>query len=265
MTYFKRYFTYRLRTTAFRTLILSVIAAVLSNVITSAAFSTNGRESGIGTVSIFIGIIAVLVPMLEIHQLSQRRTLDLVFALPVTKTQLALAHFLSGLCQYAAISTVAYLASIVAIASKNPILVGRGNTPYNIAWTIPFFLLSLLGGVVVYSVVTFLFSQGNTSADGMVFAFGAPGGFLLLCWYFEDMLSGYHALHNRIEGELMEIANIFVFITEPYSYYQPLIEPYASSYGGINSMSLIACFLWGLLGIASFFGFIYHLTPCIYS
>ena len=129
MTYFKRYFTYRLRATAFRTLIISIIAAVLSNAITSSSGSRTGVDSGFEIIGIFIGIAAVLFPMLETYQLKQRRTLDLVFALPVTKAQLALAHFLSGLCQMLAVSLVTCISTMVAIMAKNADVIKAGNTP----------------------------------------------------------------------------------------------------------------------------------------
>lgn len=259
MTYFKRYFTHRLRTTAFRTLILSIIAAVLSNAITSTSCSTGGGNSGIGTVTIFIAIAAILVPMLEIYQLTQRRTLDLVFALPVTKKQLAIAHFLSGLVQYAVIGTATYVASIVAIAAKNPTLVARDTLPYNIGWTFPLFLLTLLGGVIIYSVVMFLFSQGNTAADGAVFAFGAPCGFLLLCFYLDEMISSYYALNLRMDGSIIDLANPFTHLFGAYDFFCCLIEPERNDvYNGMSAMNTASCVLWCILGIAAFFGFVYH-------
>lgn len=264
MTYFKRYFTYRLRATAFRTLILSILAAVLSNAITSVSASANGRNSGMGIIGIFVSIAAILVPMLETYQLKQRRTLDLVFALPVTKSQLAVAHFLSGLCQMATISVVTCLSTMVAIAAKNPQVISRDSKPYVIGWIIPYFLLTLLGGIFLYSVVTFLFSQGNTAGDGAVFAFGAPGGFALLCWYIESMISNYFALHERINGEIIELANCFSLIYEPYRYYKYLVEPEVTASVSIrlpqppSTLSIVSCVLWILLGIAAFFGFVHH-------
>lgn len=264
MTYFKRYFTYRLRATAFRTLILSILAAVLSNAITSVSASASGRNSGMGIIGIFVSIAAILVPMLETYQLKQRRTLDLVFALPVTKSQLAVAHFLSGLCQMATISVVTCLSTMVAIAAKNPQVISRDSKPYVIGWIIPYFLLTLLGGIFLYSVVTFLFSQGNTAGDGAVFAFGAPGGFALLCWYIESMISNYFALNERIDGEIIELANCFSLIYEPYRYYKYLVEPEVTASVSIrlpqppSTLSIVSCVLWILLGIAAFFGFVHH-------
>ena len=266
MTYFKRYFTYRLRTTAFRTLILSILAAVLSNAITSVSSYRSGTNSGFGIISVFIGIAAVLFPMLETYQLKQRRTLDLVFALPVTKSQLAVAHFLSGLCQMATISVVTCLSTMVAIAAKNPQVISRECEPYVIGWIIPYFLLTLLGGIFIYSVVTFLFSQGNTVGDGAVFAIGVPGGFALLCWYIESMISNYFALNERINGEIIELANCFSLIFEPYRYFKYLVEPEWFAEENIwirptflpSALSIVSCVLWILFGIAAFFGFVHH-------
>lgn len=264
MTYFKRYFTYRLRATAFRTLILSILAAVLSNAITSVIVNDSGYDSGMGIIGIFVSIAAILVPMLETYQLKQRRTLDLVFALPVTKSQLAVAHFLSGLCQMVTISVVTCLSTMVAIAAKNPQVISRDSKPYVIGWIIPYFLLTLLGGIFLYSVVTFLFSQGNTVGDGAVFAFGVPGGFALLCWYIESMISNYFALNERIDGEIIELANCFSLIYEPYRYYKYLVEPELTVNASIrlpmppSTLAVVSCVLWILFGIAAFFGFVHH-------
>lgn len=268
MTYFKRYFTYRLRTTAFRTLILSILAAVLSNAITSVNVNVSGYDSGMGIIGVFISIAAILVPMLETYQLKQRRTLDLVFALPVTKSQLAVAHFLSGLCQMATISVVTCLSTMVAIAAKNADVIRAGNTPFAVGWIIPYFLVAFLGGVCFYSIATFLFSQGNTVGDGLVFTFGVPGGFYLITYYIGELLADYYALDQKIEdalgGIIINLSNCFLLLSEPCEYYKYLIEPARFDYSGnigykaMSRVEIITCVLWILFGIAAFFGFVHH-------
>ena len=268
MTYFKRYFTYRLRTTAFRTLILSILAAVLSNAITSVSSYRSGTNSGFGIISVFIGIAAVLFPMLETYQLKQRRTLDLVFALPVTKTQLAVAHFLSGLCQMATVSVVTCISTMVALAAKNADVIRAGNTPFAVGWIIPYFLVAFLGGVCFYSIATFLFSQGNTVGDGLVFTFGIPGGFALVCFYIGELIADYYALDQKIEaflgGMIQTFSNCFLLLFEPCEYYKYLIEPARFDYSGnigykaMSRVEIITCVLWILFGIAAFFGFVHH-------
>ena len=270
MTYFKRYFTYRLRTTAFRTLIISIIAAVLSNAITSSSGSRTGVDSGFEIIGIFIGIAAVLFPMLETYQLKQRRTLDLVFALPVTKAQLALAHFLSGLCQMLAVSLVTCISTMVAIMAKNADVIKAGNTPFAVGWIIPYFLVAFLGGVCFYSITTFLFSQGNTVGDGLVFTFGVPGGFYLITYYIGELLADYYALDQKIEdalgGIIINLSNCFLLLSEPGVYFQDFIEPgrfdYSNrSYTGYKPMSrveIITCVLWVIFAVAAFFGYIWY-------
>ena len=165
MKTFMRYLRYRLDSTTLRTLVFTVISVMLSlSVITSCidVEEMQYAETGIYVLAVVLGIVCTLIPILENMCFKNRRNLDTLFFFPLKREKMALVHYLSGLIQVVTIYTVTFVVSVVYLAANTDC--------FELYHLVAYYFLSLLLGFVMYSFFIFIFEQGNTVADGVVFA-----------------------------------------------------------------------------------------------
>ena len=262
MTYFKRYFLHRLRSTTFRSIVLAVITAIVTFVgVSNTAYFQYGdeivyrsSESGLA-VSVYLAlVILIVIPMLETAELKKQRSLDLLFAFPITKSQLAVAHYLSGLCQVIFLNAVSVAASVLAHMSK-----GFGGLSFLV---IPAVVCMLPVIICLYSVVVFLFSQGNTVGDGVVFTFGVPLAIYNTLWVIFKVLENFGEARIWLKQNFAgypKFCNFFEMLAIPASPFNSLMignefrlelawTPYVT----------VRYIIWAIIGIACVLGFVYY-------
>ena len=163
MTNFKSYLGYRIKKSIFPTLTFSLIALAISAFSARAcAYRFMGARGsmGIETLATIVGIIASIIPMIELSAFKSRRNLDTLFFLPISRKSVALAHYLSGLVQMFTINTVAYLGhTLVHLEFAED---------FRMEYMPLYYVLLLILGVVVYSVFMFLFREANSNVDGVI-------------------------------------------------------------------------------------------------
>ena len=260
MTYFKRYFLHRLRSTTFRSIVLAVITAIVTfvGVSNTAHFQYDvtyrSSESGLA-VSVYLAlVILIVIPMLETAELKKQRSLDLLFAFPITKSQLAIAHYLSGLCQVIFLNAVSVFASVLAHMSK-----GFGGISF---FVIPAVVCMLPVIICLYSVVVFLFSQGNTVGDGVVFTFGVPLAIYNTLWVIFKVLDNFDEAHiwlTRNFASYPKFCNFFEMLALPASPFDTLMRRGEFSFGlAWTPYVTVRYIIWAMIGIACVIGFVYY-------
>lgn len=263
MTYFKRYFLHRLRSTTFRSIVLAVITAIVTFVgVENAACywpddSTGFMDTSTGLeVSVLIALATIiLIPMLETAELKKQRSLDLLFAFPITKDQLAVAHYLSGLCQVIFLNAVSVFASVVAHMGA-----GFGGLALLV---IPAVVCMLPVVICFYSVVTFLFSQGNTVGDGVVFTFGVPLALYNTLWVAFKCIEHYDELYHQLKfniGTYPQLCNFTEMLGLPVSPFNSLMKGEGFELGmAWTPYVTVRYVIWAMIGIACAVGFVYRI------
>ena len=163
MTNFKSYLGYRIKKSLFPTFTFSLIALVISvfSARVSAERFMGARGSmGIETLATIVGIIASIIPMLELSEFKSRRNLDTLFFLPISRKSIALAHYFSGLLEMFIIYTSAFTAHFISLLEF--------AEDFLLEYMPLYYVLLLILGVVVYSVFMFLFGEANSNVDGVI-------------------------------------------------------------------------------------------------
>ncbi len=161
---FGRYLTYRLRTTTLQNSVFTVLCLVFACIMipTEIKIDTewDSSRTGLYVIAICLGVLCTCIPVLETIAFKNRRNLDTLFFFPLSRFKMALAHYLSGWIQVTFAYTVTYLFAVVQILSAP-------SGTFRALWLLlPYYFLSLLVGIVIYSVFIFLFGEGNTTGDG---------------------------------------------------------------------------------------------------
>lgn len=206
-------------------------------------------------------IMSVLIPIYLLSYKMNKRSVDMYYSLPISKTKILAAHFLVGLVLLYAPYSVAYLWGFVTVVIKTQQLYQQ---PFLINY-LYLYLSSLLPAFILYSVTAFIYTRANTIIDGVICVVGAL--FLLsmavsmldeIGWV--DVLKST-SYRNWFDAEdfypfasLIQAANAFgesIAQGIPHDYDQWFANP--SRLHEYISM-IVSDILWALIGIASTIG-----------
>ena len=250
MKTFGRYLSYRLQKSVMSTLVFTVLALLLTNFVVQEELT--GRYSlprtGLYILAVVLGIACTLIPLMETDCFKNRRNLDTLYFLPISRFKLALAHYLSGWIQVMVIYTVPFLWGVICIFAK--------ADQFDMLYLLPYYFLSLLLGLIIYSFFMFLFGEGNTSGDGLAFCLlGAFALLLIFCAINEVWWK-----HSKSFLFDSEWGLVYIPLNNLTVLFQNKIHIH-STYGFdlVNEEhireALYMFALWGVIGVASAIGY----------
>ena len=218
MTAFRKYLNHRLRSALILTIVLCILAMIIMQVSTSVVtwnslnwYDANGQRleepitvrrlsvNSFGLIAFILGAMCTLIPIVELGDMKNKRNADLIYALPVSRAKMALAHYASGLINIFTVYTVAYITMTVKIltASRAHLLPQK--------WIlIPCYFALFAVGVCIYSIFTAIFNSANTVVDGCLFV--AAWSIIIPLFYIalNDFTSIFTNLENFFEMNLNE-------------------------------------------------------------
>ena len=258
MSTFGRYLTYRLKNSTLRTIIFTLIAVIFTLNSVSSLVSYNEVEFksvGLEIIATLLGILCSVMPILETTGFKNRRNLDTLYFFPITRTKMALVHYLSGLIQAFVIYTVTFLTTFVYLLVK--------TNCFALGYMIGYYFASLMIGITVYSIVIFLYGQANTDTDGILFT---------VMWIFAISLVGlaiFSAVQRIVTLEDHPVLNgvwdmlgwgiVYAPVNNLTVIFQRLIEvnnSYHSEYAIEYARQWYMFVAWGVVGIAAAWGYV---------
>ena len=211
MTSLRKYLTHRLRSTMVLTLVLCIFAVIL--VMTSVSvsvwtsldwFDQNGNRlaepirsqdvsiNNFGIVAYIIGAMCTFAPIVELGDMKNKRNADLIYSLPVSRSKMAIAHYVSGAIQIFAVYTVSYITMVLKVLTSENV---RFIQQREMLFVCYFVLLGV--GIGLYSIFMAVFNSANTVIDGCLFI-GAwsilPALFLIALGDFDGETGGAFGL-----------------------------------------------------------------------
>ena len=254
-----------------RTLVLSVLALLLAftfittTIWTGDYYTQNGQKqfttTVTGSVSVlgFIAaVLATIIPILELLGFKNRRNMDALLVLPVSRTKMALAHYLNGMLEMLFINAICFLMGIFKLLPAAYV--------FPIWAMLPFYALLMLSAILLYSIFFFIFMQANTIADGVIFmALHSVLGMLVVAMIEEnanvrisDMQWSYFSPYSPVAFTTSLFER---FITPQVRYVtdegpSALISKAVTKLGW-DSLNTFYMVLWCVIAIAAFVGFLY--------
>ncbi len=246
MTSLKNYFKYIFKKSQPRLFICIVIALLITvSTVDVFIYDYDGYHSAnvsFGWISVILGVLCFLTPILELEPFKNRRNIDALFSLPVSRLKMGIAHYMNGIVHIVSVFTLCSAYTFIYLLSK--------GSELNAVKFIPYYFLSLLFGIFLYSFVSFVFYQGNTVADGTIFILSCSFIFML----FASALNTLKAFDNtNIDSGPY---SAFGPITGLAYGYTRLIEKESAEYY-FNTQRYISFAFWTVIGILSILGFLY--------
>ena len=209
-------------------------------------------------------VCGYLFPITEFSSFLKRRNIDCLYALPVTRREIGIVHYTTGILYMIIPYTISYL--------TNFFLLLRYPGAFDYSPMLAYYLLSLLVGICAYSVNVFAFNQANSVIDGILFMAAGSCLLWLISFVNEEYVSmyntvrwdaaEYHKMINRwlnIEitwmgnpwGTLFGIRYVYSHVIEKNRYI--MLSDF-----WLEGQTVIWFALWIVLGTASGIGFIFN-------
>jgi len=229
MKSFGQYFKYHFRSTFLRLIIMMAIVLVVSFINIDGIIKMGHRyisyinEYGIpnghyvesmrvilGDYTTILAVLCTLMPILEFYGFKSRRNLDTMFTLPVSRTKMLFAHLLNGWIHIMLAFTAEAVIIFAALRQQKELI--------DESFLFGYYFVLLAVGLAIYLFFSFVFSQGNTIIDGMVFMAGWMFAFVMPFWIVEAIngdlrFYGYvnYTASNTVSYWLLRIINSVVF------------------------------------------------------
>lgn len=252
-----RYLKYRIRSQLPYTLIVTVLSALFT--LSNAVSTTTDLDGNVDTyitlfpITLIICGLSFFTPIVELGIFKKRSDLDSLFSLPIERRSLLGIHLLSGLITNCIAITVSVL--IVAIQTVGIV------EPFRILILLPYWLCAMIGGALLFGFFSFLFYEGNTSADGIIFAIAHTS---ILQVFFSGIFFVLSFLNVDLSRSPDFIGHLspFVPISWISEYFCSVLYPVASEWDflawdyGISSLEFILIpLLYAILSIAAIVAF----------
>ncbi len=257
MTSFKRYFSYQLKKSLPRLLTIALISLLFTIIFTDCGLILkenvfNSFVSVDFALPFIMVILCISVPMLELAPFKNRRNLDTLMFLPVSRFKMSVIIYLNGLIQIVGVFSLCSLYTLFYLLKKMKdfsLTLGYVDIPFSINYFAPYVIFILLFGIAIYSIFMFAISSASTLIDGIVFQVFYSIGFYFVALAITNILKGFTTFSFYSADNFI----IFDPIIDLSYYFKRLM---VLDNQNLITIDYITFIMWGVLGIASIFGFI---------
>lgn len=142
---------------------------------------------------IALGILSVLIPIYILSYKMNKRSVDMYYSLPISRTKILLANYLLGLVLLYASYTVAYWLGFLAVVAKI-------NRIY-LVYYLPLYFSSLIPAFILYTVTAFVYTRANTVIDGIMSVVGVMFLFSTLSWTVHEIVGTNSWFSGALNGD----------------------------------------------------------------
>lgn len=212
----------------------------------------NDYSSEIGTPISILAISCFVLPVLEFQFFKKRRNLDCAYSLPISRTEMGIVHYVTGLLLLVIPYTCSYILNFV--------LMLRYPGEFYLTPLLGHYFICLVLAVCFYSVFVFVYNQANSSGDGIWFIILWSLVFLVFMMDYEVIMdkfyNDYYRSQYQISNPLMGMP--LLGLSEITYEYARVVE--RSQWGDLNAIwtdttTMVMMVLWLVLGVASVIGF----------
>ena len=272
MKSFKQYLFHRIKATWVLTAVLCLFAVIITATTVRAYRYTywntvydemgmptkeevlveTARVRNLDTVFFILCGLCVVVPVLELGGLKNKRNADTMYSLPIDRRKMGAAHFLNGFLQILAV----YLC--MAVTASIPII-REGYGFLHLQYLTPLMLLPIPAALLLYAYYSFLFNEANSTVDGCLFI--ASGTFMPFILYGTLQNYSIYSDGKYVSTFLDKIDSLAAF---PYF---PIVKIVDIFEGGLNNRNngiiaysydkydIAMIIVWCVIGLLSALGF----------
>ncbi|MBQ7344020.1 MAG: hypothetical protein IJW53_04565 [Clostridia bacterium] len=201
-------------------------------------------KSTLNTPVIFLCILTYVVPVMEFSFFKKRINLDCAYSMPISRVAMGTVHYLTGLITLFGAFTASYLVNFA-------LLLSRGPGYFNFKPMAEHYLLALLLGFAIYSLMVFIFNEANTKGDGIWFMILYTFVLILVMGAINRIIGDYNIFSSGTSS--IPVA-LIISMTSNYKYLVEIDSAQRATFW--SSPEYVSWFIfWVVAGIASAVGF----------
>lgn len=249
MTDLKRYFVYHAKTTLIRLFAIMLLCLIVTVITVSDGCDRTIPENAncsIYILSVVLCICASVMPIFEFAPYTNKRNLDTVFSLPVKRKSIALANFINGFIHTTAVFTACTVGAVLVMLRYSDYL--------SIIYIIPYYFTALALGAIIYSFVTFIFLQANTTFDGIAFILMWIANMFLVSDAIRCLPTGTFVDKLLVKCELgLDYLVLYEPVDSYTIQYQDLINQ-SDKYFRLDTQGYVYTVFWAIIAVLCIFG-----------
>ena len=146
-----------------------------------------------GNVLLALGILSVLIPIYLLSYKMNKRSVDMYYALPISRTKILLANYLVGLILLYTSYTFAYWVGFIAIIARVEHL--------HLVYYVPLYFSSLIPAFMLYTITAFVYTRANTIVDGIITVAGVLFVLSMLSFTVHIVFNSVRWFSGALNGE----------------------------------------------------------------
>lgn len=150
-----------------------------------------------GNITIALGLMSAIVPIYMFNYKMKKRSVDMYYSLPLSKTKILAVHFILGFAMVLAAYSAAYWLGFLIVVAKI-----RKLQYIFYFWL---YLASIIPAFIIYALAAFSFTRASTLVDGIIFVITTH------CVLFV-MLSGVQTIIETVNYRYYNYVNPGAFI-----------------------------------------------------
>lgn len=150
-----------------KTIAFTILIGLLCYIIPLLSMKENSETTNIGLLIVILAISCYIIPIIQNGYKMNKRKVDRVYALPISKRVLAHAKMVMGLLEIIISYTILYWFGFIVVVIKQP--------QFQFRYYIPLYFIILLFAIIVYIFNFFISSRANTIFDAIL---------LVILWSF---------------------------------------------------------------------------------
>lgn len=247
----KKYILYELKKNSYAILSLTLIAIVVYMVpiLATRQYPTvYSDDTQLAVISVVGGLLAAIVPVWLLSYRMKKRSVDLYYSLPLSRTKILIVKVLVGLVAVFAPYTVAYWLGAAAFIAR------FSSFTIHPVYYIPQYFLSIPAIVCIYALAAFAFTRANTMLDGIVFILFWFVILALFCSVLDQLTRSIYSdtIKQYVEPQYYFPAAPLNYLTQHYSI--RITDDFAYPLDKVNA--IVGFILTGLMSIGAGVGLI---------
>lgn len=222
------------------------------------------RTTNIGLLITFVAILCYIIPIVQNNYKMNKRKVERIFALPVSKRAIANVKLLIGLLEIIITYTFLYILGFIVVAIRQP--------QFSLQYYIPLYFFILFFTIILYVLNFFLTSRANNIFDAIVLLALWTFSIYIVSSFIEDIEyltrtlnhnTGFSPYVFSIKDDCVPFSP-FIKFGNFYNYwivgYEKINYVSFESDNPFKELSIMYYTLYPILGIASYLG-IFLYTP----
>lgn len=262
LSLFKADFKKSIKTIGFIT-----IVGLLCFIVPLNFMEKDSRTTNIGLLITFVAILCYIIPIIQNNYKMNKRKVERIFALPVSKRAIANVKLLIGLLEIIITYTFLYILGFIVVGIRQP--------HFSLQYYIPLYFFILFFTIILYVLNFFLISRANNIFDAIVLLALWTFSIYIFASFIEDIEVFARNLNHNTGFYIPVLGEInikeyflpfspFVKFGNFYNYwivgYEKISYVSFESDNPFRELSTMYYILYPILGIASYLG-IFLYTP----